>query len=115
MSKESALRRWTISRDAVRLWLDCNAFSQAGALVTALLFSVGRYDIAAYLACTATASTYGAAGSVVLILRWVYYSSLILLLGAAFTKTQLLARGHPVVPSNSAVLVRHALVTDTPA
>jgi len=84
----------------------------AGALVTALLFSIGRYGIAAYLAYTATASTYGAAGSVVLILLWVYYSSLILLLGAAFTKTHLLARGLPIVPRNSAVLVRRELVTE---
>ena len=84
-----------------------------GALVTAALFSVGRYGIAVYLAYTATASTYGAAGSVVLILLWVYYSSLILLYGAAFTKTQLLARGGQVVPRNSAVRVRHELIAET--
>ncbi len=83
-----------------------------GALVTAALFSVGRYGIAAYLAYTATASTYGAAGSVVLVLLWVYYSSLILLYGAAFTKTQLLARGGRIVPRNSAVRVHQQLVTD---
>lgn len=85
-----------------------------GALVTAVLFSIGRYGIAVYLAYTATASTYGAAGSVVLILLWVYYSSLILLFGAAFTKTQLLAHGRSVVPRNSAVLVRHEFVTEAP-
>ena len=82
-----------------------------GALLTALLFSVGRYAIAVYLAYTATASAFGAAGSVVLILLWVYYSSLILLFGAAFTKTNLLARGGPVVPRDSAVLVRHEFLT----
>ena len=81
-----------------------------GAIVTALLFSVGRYGIALYLAHTATASTYGAAGSVVLILLWVYYSSLLLLFGAAFTKVYFEARGNPVVPRNSAVLVRRELV-----
>ena len=75
-----------------------------GAFVTALLFSVGRYGIAAYLAYTATASTYGAAGSVVLVLLWVYYSSLILLFGAAYTKTHLLAAGRAVQPRRSAVL-----------
>ena len=95
--------------DVVLRWRDV----LVGALVTALLFSVGRYGIAAYLAYTATASTYGAAGSVVLILLWVYYSSLILLFGAAFTKTQLLAQGRAIVPRNSAVRVRHELVTDT--
>jgi membrane protein len=97
--------------DVVLKWSDV----VVGALVAALLFSVGRYAIAAYLAYTATASTYGAAGSVVLILLWVYYSSLIVLFGAAFTKTHLLAKGRTVVPRNSAVLVRHVLVTDTSA
>jgi len=94
--------------DVVLQWRDV----VVGALVTAVLFSVGRYGIAVYLTYTATASTYGAAGSVVLILLWVYYSSLILLFGAAFTKTQLLASGRSVVPRNSAVLVRRELVTD---
>lgn len=94
--------------DVVLRWRDVFV----GALVTALLFSIGRYGIAAYLAYTATASTYGAAGSVVLILLWVYYSSLILLLGAAFTRTHLAAQGRPLVPRHSAVRVRHELVTD---
>lgn len=94
--------------DVVLGWRDV----VVGALVTAALFSVGRYAIAAYLAYTATASTYGAAGSVVLILLWVYYSSLILLFGAAFTRTHLLARGRRVVPRNSAVRVRHELMVD---
>jgi membrane protein len=94
--------------DVVLQWRDV----VVGALVTAVLFSIGRYGIAVYLTSTATASTYGAAGSVVLILLWVYYSSLILLFGAAFTKTQLLARGRSVVPRHSAVLVRQEFVTD---
>lgn len=94
--------------DVVLRWRDV----LVGALVTAALFSVGRYGIAAYLTYTATASTYGAAGSVVLILLWVYYSSLILLYGAAFTKTQLLARGGRIVPRNSAVRVHHELITE---
>lgn len=93
--------------DVVLKWRDV----LVGAAVTAVLFSVGRYAIAAYLAYTATASAYGAAGSVVLILLWVYYSSLILLFGAAFTKVHLLSRGLPVVPRNSAVLVRRELMT----
>ncbi|MEP4889745.1 MAG: YihY/virulence factor BrkB family protein [Aliiglaciecola sp.] len=76
-----------------------------GAMVTAVLFSLGRYGIAAYLAYTATASAYGAAGSVVIILLWVYYSSLILLYGAAFTRVHLLARGKEIVPRNTAVRV----------
>ena len=83
-----------------------------GALVSAILFSIGRHAIAAYLAYTATASTYGAAGSVVLILLWVYYSSLILMFGAAFTRTHMEARGREIVPRNMAVRIRQQLVTD---
>lgn len=91
--------------DVVLGWKDV----MVGAVVTAVLFAIGRWGIAIYLAYTATASTYGAAGSVVMILLWVYYSSLILLFGAAFTKCHLLARGRTVLPRNSAVLVRHEL------
>ena len=97
--------------DVVLRWRDVIV----GAVVAAALFSMGRYAIAVYLTYTATASTYGAAGSVVLILLWVYYSSLILLFGAAFTKSQLLARGGVVVPGESAVRVRRELVIDAPA
>lgn len=82
-----------------------------GAIVTAVLFSFGRFGIALYLAHTATASTFGAAGSVVLILMWVYYSSLLLLFGAAFTKVHFEARGQLVLPRNSAVVVRRAFVS----
>ncbi|MGR4068191.1 YihY/virulence factor BrkB family protein [Billgrantia sp. C5P2] len=92
--------------DVVLSWRDV----LLGALVTALLFAIGRSVIASYLAYTATASTYGAAGSLVMILLWVYYSSLILLFGAAFTRSYLLARGREVVPRNSAVLVKRELV-----
>lgn len=81
-----------------------------GAVVTALLFAVGRTAIAIYLAYTATASTYGAAGSLVMILLWVYYSSLILLFGAAFTRCHLEARGRAIIPRNTAVLVKHELL-----
>jgi membrane protein len=57
-----------------------------GALVTALLFSVGKFAIGVYLGNSAIASSYGAAGSVILVLVWVYYSAQIFLLGAEFTK-----------------------------
>ncbi|MDO8910089.1 MAG: YihY/virulence factor BrkB family protein [Pseudohongiella sp.] len=81
-----------------------------GGLVTALLFTLGRYAIAAYLAYTAPASAFGAAGAVVLILMWVYYSSLILMFGAAFTKVHMQAQGAPVHPRNTAVLVESKLL-----
>ncbi|HWK55399.1 MAG TPA: YihY/virulence factor BrkB family protein [Hyphomicrobiales bacterium] len=94
--------------DVVLGWKDV----LVGALLTSVLFSLGRYGIATYLSYTAPASVYGAAGSVVLILMWVYYSSLILFFGAAFTKVHLTARGKPVVPRNSAALVEHHLLVD---
>jgi membrane protein len=57
-----------------------------GALVTAGLFTVGKLLIGLYLGTTSIASTYGAAGSVIVILVWVYYSAQIILLGAEFTR-----------------------------
>jgi len=56
-----------------------------GSLGTALLLSVGKWAIGFYLGRTAVASAFGAAGSVVLILLWVHYASVLLLLGAEFT------------------------------
>ncbi|WP_017430334.1 YihY/virulence factor BrkB family protein [Vreelandella jeotgali] len=94
--------------DVVLAWKDV----LIGAVVTAVLFTLGRSVIALYLAYTATASTYGAAGSVVMILLWVYYSSLILLFGASFTRSLLLRRGGKLVPRNSAVLVKRELVQE---
>jgi len=83
-----------------------------GGLVTALLFTLGRSLIAMYLANAATASAYGAAGSLALLLLWVNYSSLILLFGAAFTRAQFEARGNRIRPRNGAVRVQRALVDE---
>ena len=57
-----------------------------GSVITALLFSVGKALIGVYLGNSAVASSYGAAGSVILVLIWVYYSAQVFLLGAEFTK-----------------------------
>jgi membrane protein len=57
-----------------------------GAVTTALLFNIGKFMIGLYLGNSAVASSYGAAGSVILVLIWVYYSAQIFLLGAEFTK-----------------------------
>ncbi|MEY1660616.1 YihY/virulence factor BrkB family protein [Isoalcanivorax beigongshangi] len=84
-----------------------------GALLTSVLFALGRSLIAVYLSNTATASTYGAAGSLVLLLLWVYYSSLILLFGAAFTRAYTEFRGREVQPVASAVRVERLLVDET--
>jgi membrane protein len=56
-----------------------------GALVTAALFTVGQWALGSYLATSSVASVYGAAGSLVVILVWVYYSSQVFFLGAEFT------------------------------
>lgn len=94
--------------DAIIDWKDV----WVGAAVTAVLFVVGRSLIAMYLAYTATASTYGAAGSLVLLLLWVYYSSLILFFGAALTKARVLASGKRVVPRPLAVRVTEEYVEE---
>ncbi len=59
-----------------------------GSILTAGLFLLGKYAIGIYLAKTGTTSTYGAAGSLVAILFWIYYSSLIFLFGAELTRVQ---------------------------
>ncbi len=58
----------------------------AGALITAALFTAGKYAIGVYLGSSTVASTYGAAGSVIVVLLWVYYSAQVFLLGAEFTR-----------------------------
>ncbi|HEX3845167.1 MAG TPA: YihY/virulence factor BrkB family protein [Steroidobacteraceae bacterium] len=57
-----------------------------GALITAVLFAVGRFAIGLYLGSSTVASTYGAAGSVIVVLLWVYYSAQVFLLGAELTR-----------------------------
>jgi membrane protein len=57
-----------------------------GALITAVLFAVGKYAIGLYLGSSTVASTYGAAGSVIVVLLWVYYSAQVFLLGAELTR-----------------------------
>jgi membrane protein len=64
-----------------------------GAAVTAGLFTLGRFLIGLYLGRSSVGSTYGAAGSLAIVLLWVYYSSQILLLGAEFTQVHARARG----------------------
>ena len=57
-----------------------------GAIVTSLLFTIGKSLIGWYLGTSAAASTYGAAGALIIVLLWIYYTSEIFLLGAEFTK-----------------------------
>jgi membrane protein len=76
-----------------------------GALVTALMLTAGRYGIAAFLSSTAIASAYGAAASLLVVLMWVYFSALLLLLGAALTRAYLSVCGRPMLPGSTAVRV----------
>jgi membrane protein len=64
-----------------------------GALVTSFLFTIGKFAIGFYLGKASVASSYGAAGSLVLLLLWVYYSAMILYLGAEFTHVHSLRHG----------------------
>jgi membrane protein len=76
-----------------------------GALLAALLYSIGKYLIGLYLARGAVVSAFGAAGSVIVILTWVYYSAQILLFGAEFTRVYARHRGSDIRPSPNAVPV----------
>ncbi len=57
-----------------------------GATVTALLFTIGKYLIGVYLDKCSFNSAYGAAGSLIILLLWIYYSAQIFLLGAEYTR-----------------------------
>jgi membrane protein len=78
---------------------------RAGAIFTAALFVVGRLLIGFYLQTSGTESTYGAAGSIVLILLWVYYTAAILYFGAVFTREYACYKGISIEPSEYAVHV----------
>ena len=76
-----------------------------GAAATAALFEVGKFGLAYYLGRESTASSFGAAGSVILLLLWVYYASCILLFGAEFTKVYAAANGARLEPTALAELL----------
>ena len=73
-----------------------------GGLVTAGLFTIGKSLIGLYLGTSGLSSSYGAAGSVVVLLVWVYYSSQIILLGAEFTREYVVEFGRRPPPSEFA-------------
>lgn len=74
-----------------------------GAVVTAILFTIGQQVIGLYLGQSAIASMYGAAGSMMILLLWVYYSCQILLFGAQFTRVWAARHGRKVSPESFAV------------
>jgi membrane protein len=76
-----------------------------GAAITALLFEVGKFLIGLYLGHSGVASAYGAAGSLAVLLVWLYYSAQIFLFGAEFTKVYANRLGSRIVPAENAVAV----------
>ena len=76
-----------------------------GAIITAILFTIGKFSLGLYLARSSFSSTYGAAGSLVIILAWVYYSAQIIFLGAEFTQVYSKRYGSPIIPDKHAVSV----------
>jgi membrane protein len=82
-----------------------------GAVVTGVLFMIGKFLIELYLRYSTTALVYGAAGSLVILLMWIYYSAQIVYFGAEFTKVLAKYRGHRVVPTeNAASMTQESLV-----
>ncbi|PSP03879.1 MAG: ribonuclease BN [Cyanobacteria bacterium SW_12_48_29] len=76
-----------------------------GAIITSLLFAIGKFLLGFYLGRGSFGSTYGAAASLVVLLAWVYYSAQILFLGAELTLVNARRHGSKIVPSNHAEFV----------
>jgi membrane protein len=84
-----------------------------GAVCTALLFTIGKYLLGLYLGRAAVASPYGAAGSLIVLVIWVYYAAQILFLGAEFTRVYAEWRGARIRPDEDAVATPRAEHADT--
>lgn len=95
--------------DAIITWKD----ALIGAGLTALLFALGKYGISIYLDHSKVGGAYGPAGGVVVLLVWVYYSAVILLLGAELTEALAYERGTPIEPRAHAMRL-HPENDDTP-
>ncbi|MEO6636971.1 MAG: YihY/virulence factor BrkB family protein [Ginsengibacter sp.] len=78
----------------------------AGSIATAVLFMFGKFAIGFYLNKSTIGSTYGAAGSFVVLLVWIYYSSFILYFGAEFTKAWAVKYGHEIHPNHYTVVAK---------
>jgi membrane protein len=83
---------------------------RAGAFTTALLFLGGKFLIGYYLGHSKLSAVYGAAGSVIVILLWVYYSAIILYFGAEFTRVYAVHTGSQIYPNDYAVWVQQVEV-----
>jgi membrane protein len=92
--------------DARSRWRDV----WVGALGTAVLFTVGKFALGLYLSRSDPGEAFGAAGSLAVLLVWVYYSAMIVFLGAEFTQHWAVERGAGIVPKKGAI----RLMQDTP-
>lgn len=88
--------------DAIIRWRDV----AVGAIFTAILFMIGKLAITLYIGKSSVATSFGAASSLVVLLLWVYYSSIILYFGAEFTKMYALKFGAEIKPAKYAVIVQ---------
>lgn len=77
-----------------------------GALATSILFMIGKFGISFYISKSEVGSTYGAAGSLVILILWIYYSSMILYFGAEFTKAYAIKYGSEIFPNDYAVTTK---------
>jgi membrane protein len=84
------------------LWRDV----WAGALMTALLFTLGKSLLGIYLGKASVGSSYGAAGSLVVLVVWVYYSAQILFLGAELTQVWARRHGREIQPNDKAIALK---------
>lgn len=76
-----------------------------GAILTAIFFTLGKFAIGLYLGRSGVASSYGAAGSLVVLMLWIYYSAQILFFGAEFTKVYAMKFGSKIEPNENAIAV----------
>ncbi len=87
--------------DAKVRWRD----AYVGAAFTSVLFMIGKFAIGFYLGNSDVSATFGAAASIIILLLWVYYTSIILFFGAEFTKVYTLNFGGGIVPDDTAVFI----------
>ena len=92
--------------DAKILWKDI----WVGAFVTTFLFILGKYIIGYYLSASNQISAYGAAGSLIIILLWVYYSAIILYFGAEFTQVYAKLHGRTIAPNKYAIWIETDII-----
>lgn len=84
-----------------------------GALVTAVLFVLGKFLIGLYIGQSTLSSTYGAAGSLVIFLLWIYYSVQILFLGAEFIKVYIESRGRKIQPASKYLMYERSNIEES--